>query len=139
MTHVRRRSSGANLQKATTDDGGVVSTLVRLIIAGIASVPLAIVAVYLGLIAALSIVQEVLAGFIDLSNASWSSFLNPSVILGFQSPGGTGGIFDALVGGPGAPGGTVSRYFVFMISGVIACGSFMALMHVWRWAREGEV
>ncbi len=116
-----------------------MQTKVRLLVAGIASVPLVIVAVYLGLIAALSIVQEVLAGFIDLSNASWTSFLNPSVILGFQSPGGTGGIFDALVGGPGAPGGTVSRYFVFMVSGVIAYGSFMVLMQVWRWAREGEV
>ena len=127
------------MRGAPTYDGGVVSTKVRLLVAGIASVPLVIVAVYLGLIAALSIVQEVLAGFIDLSKASWTSFLNPSVILGIQSPGGTGGILDALVGGPGAPGGTVSRYFVFMVSGVIAYGSFMLLMHVWRWAREGEV
>lgn len=106
--------------------------------AGVATAPLGIALLFFGLIAALSIAQEVLAGFIDLSQASWTSFLNPSVIFGFQSPGGTGGIFDALVGGPGAPGGTVNRYIVFMITGVIAYGSFMLLGYLWRWAREGE-
>lgn len=118
--------------------GGVMRRNTRVVVAAGASVPLGIAAGYMGLVAGLTLIQEVLAGFVDLGQASWTSFLNPTVILGLQSPGGTGGIFDAVVGGPGAPGGTVNRYFVFMITAAVAYGAFALLQVTWRWAREAE-
>ncbi|MEI8083322.1 MAG: hypothetical protein WCI74_15905 [Actinomycetes bacterium] len=110
----------------------------RRLTAVLASVPLGILLVYFGLVAVLTILQQVLAGFIDLGQATWTSFLNPAVVLGLESPGGTGGILDSLFGGPGAPGGTVNRYFVFMVAGVIAYGSFMLIAALWRWAGEAR-
>jgi hypothetical protein len=110
----------------------------RLLIAVLVSLPLAVVLLFFGLIAGLSIIQQVLSSFIDLSQASWTSFLNPSVLLGWQSPGGTGGFFDALLGGPGAPGGTVSRYIVFMLSAGITFIAFFALTAIWSWTKESE-
>lgn len=108
----------------------------RRVIAGVASVPLAVWIGYFGLIAGLSIVQQLLAGFIDLSMASWTSFLNAAVLLGLESPGGTGGPLDAIFGGPGAPGGTVSRYFVFMISALLAGVGYAVWKVMWQWAKR---
>lgn len=108
---------------------------VRRVIAVVASVPLALWIGYFGLVAALSILQQFFAGFIDLSMASWTSFLNPAVLLGWESPGGTGGPLDAIFGGPGAPGGTVSRYFVFMGSALLAGVGYAAWNLLWRWGR----
>lgn len=113
--------------------GGVVNG--RTIAAVVASVPLALWIGYFGLVAALAILQQLLAGFLDLSQASWTSFLNPAVLLGFRSPGGTGGIWDAIFGGPGAPGGTVSRYFVFMGSALLAAAGYGVWKVLWAWAR----
>lgn len=107
----------------------------RKLAAGIASVPLAIWIGYFGLVAVLSILQQLLAGILDLSQASWTSFLNPAVLLGIQSPGGTGGIWDAIFGGPGAPGGTVSRYFVFVGSALLAAAGYGVWKVMWEWAR----
>ena len=110
----------------------------RKLLAGVVSVPLVVWIGYFGLVAALSILQQFLAGFIDLSMASWTSFLNPAVILGLESPGGTGGPLDAIFGGPGAPGGTVSRYFVFMVSALLAGLGYAAWKLLWRWARGDD-
>jgi len=88
-----------------------------------------------GLIAFLSILQQFVAGIFDLSQASWSSFLNPWVWFGAESIGGTGGIMDALVGGPGAPGGTVSRYLTFMIFAFIAAICYATITATWNWAK----
>ena len=110
----------------------------RKVAAVIASVPLALWIGYFGLVAALSILQQLLAGFVDLSQASWTSFLNPAVIVGLQSPGGTGGPLDAIFGGPGAPGGTVSRYFVFMGAAMLAALGYAGWRFVWEWARPGS-
>ena len=107
----------------------------RRIIAALASVPLAAWIGYFGLVAVLALLQQFLAGFLDLSQASWTSFLNPAVLLGWESPGGTGGPLDAIFGGPGAPGGTVSRYFVFLGSGLMAFIGFGAWKALWDWAR----
>ena len=107
----------------------------RKVAAVIASVPLALWIGYFGLVAALSILQQLIAGFVDLSQASWTSFLNPAVIVGLQSPGGTGGPLDAIFGGPGAPGGTVSRYFVFMGAAMLAAAGFGAWRAMWSWAK----
>ncbi len=107
----------------------------RRLLAVVISVPLAAWIGYFGLVAALSILQQFVAGFIDLSRASWTSFLNPAVIVGFESPGGTGGPLDAIFGGPGAPGGTVSRYFVFMGSALLAGVGYAVWKLMWDWTR----
>lgn len=40
---------------------------------------------YFGLIAILALAQRLLAGFIDLSQATWTQPLNPAVLLRFES------------------------------------------------------
>ena len=99
------------------------------------SVLLGPIMVWAGLIAALSIAQQFLAGLFDLSQASWSSFLNPLFWFGVESIGGTGGLLDALIGGPGAPGGTVSRYITFMLFAALAAICYAAISAMWTWAR----
>lgn len=116
------------------DVGWGFSMAGRRLVAVLVSVPLGVWIGYFGLIAALAILQQFLAGFVDLSMASWTSFLNPAVLLGLESPGGTGGPLDAIFGGPGAPGGTVSRYFVFMGAGLMAFVGFGAWKALWGWA-----
>ncbi len=108
----------------------------RNVIAFGASILLGPIMVWAGLIAALSLIQQVLAGFLDLTEASWSRFLNPLVWVGAESIGGTGGIFDALVGGPGAPGGTVSRYITFMVFATITALCFAGIKSAWSWAHS---
>lgn len=110
----------------------------RTTVAFITSLPLFVLMVYTGLIAGLTIVQQVVSGFIDLGQASWTSFLNPAYLLGIQSLGGTGNIFDSLVGGPGAPGGTVSRYVIFMLTGLLAAGAFMGMKGLWSWVSNSQ-
>ncbi len=112
--------------------------VIRKFVALITTVIVGPIMLWAGLIAALSLIQQVLAGFLDLSQASWSSFLNPMVWFGVESIGGTGGIFDALVGGPGAPGGTVSRYVTFMIFAAISAICYAGIMAAWSWANSGE-
>lgn len=119
-------------------DGGRMMKTSRYAVAVLASLPLGIILGYFGLVALLTILQQVLAGFIDLGQATWTSFLNPAYILGFQSVGGTGNIFDALVGGAGAPGGSVNRYFVFMVTAALAAVALLGLKAVWGWATLNE-
>lgn len=88
-----------------------------------------------GLVAGLTLLGQVLAGFGVIANAQLTEFLNPAVWLGWQNVAGTGSIVDSLVGGPGAPGGTVNRYLVFMLTAIIAAACFTGLRAVWRWAR----
>lgn len=108
----------------------------RVLAAIAASIVLIPIGIYFGLLAALTIIQQTLATFIDFGNASWTSWMSPPVLLGLQSPGGSGGILDFIVGGPGSPGGTVGRFIVFAISGAIAFGSFRGLLSIWEWARQ---
>lgn len=112
----------------------------KVVAAGAASVILIPVTLYFGLLAALTILQQMLSTFLDFGSASWTSWMSPPVLLGIQSPGGSGGIFDALVGGPNAPGGTVGRFIVFFVAAFIAYGGFQGLMMTWSWAwpRKGE-
>jgi len=93
------------------------------------------VMIWAGLICVATIIQQVLSGFFDFSQASWTQAFNPAVWLGLESIGGTGGILDALIGGPGAPGGTVNRYFTFMLFGLLAAASYAAITMMWNWAR----
>ena len=96
------------------------------------------VMVWAGLICLLTITQQVISGFLDVSQGSWTQVFNPAFWLGWQSFGGTGGVLDALVGGPGAPGGTVSRYFTFMLFGLITAACFGAINASWNWARNSS-
>ena len=114
-----------------------MSTSGRLLVAALISIPVGMALAFFGVVAGLSLIQELLATFLDLRQASWTSFLNPAVLMGIQSPGGTGGIFDAMLGGPGAPGGTVSRFITFLITGRLAVGACSLLKGTWAWARQG--
>jgi len=93
------------------------------------------VMIWAGLICVATIIQQVLSGFFDFSQASWTQAFNPAVWFGLESIGGTGGILDALIGGPGAPGGTVSRYVTFMLFGLLAAASYAAITMMWNWAK----
>ena len=93
------------------------------------------VMIWAALICVITIIQQVLSGFIDFSQASWTQAFNPAVWLGLESIGGTGGILDALIGGPGAPGGTVNRYFTFMLFGLLTAASYAAITMMWNWAK----
>lgn len=52
-----------------------------------------------------------------------------------SSIGGTGGVFDAPLGGPGGPGGTVNRYLAFMLFGLITTACYAAITATWNCAR----
>ena len=94
------------------------------------------IGIWAGLIAALSLLQQVLAGFWTIANASWTEFLSPAVWFGWQNIAGTGSIWDSLLGGAGAPGGTVSRYLTFMLFAFMAAGCYTAVKAIWSWARS---
>lgn len=78
-----------------------------LAVAAVPVVPLLLLA--LG-VAILTLIEQFLAGFIDLRQATLATVLNPEFIFGFASIGGTGGPLDSLIAGPGAPGGPVLRF-----------------------------
>ena len=113
-----------------------MSRVLRITAAVIASIPLAVILTISGVVVITAVIGQLLAGFIDLSQASFASFLNPAYLLGLQSLGGTGGIADALVGGPGAPGGTIGRFGIYLIFALIGTGAFYALKHLWRWSTQ---
>lgn len=106
----------------------------RIVVAVLLAVPLGLVAVGCGVFAAAVIVTQALAGFVDLSQASWSAYLDPAVWVGWRSAGGTGGPIDAVAGGAGAPGGTFGRYVSAMISGIVAGCCAFGVRAVWHWA-----
>jgi len=96
------------------------------------------VMIWAAFICVITIIQQVLSGFFDFSQASWTQAFNPAVWFGLESIGGTGGILDALIGGPGAPGGTVNRYFTFMLFGLLTAASYAAITMMWNWARNNS-
>ncbi len=107
-----------------------------MIVAGLLTVVLAPLVAFFGLLAVLTLIQEVAAGWFDLQNATLTSWMSPAVWLGLESPGGTASIFDIMVGGDGAVGGTAGRFVVFAIAGGIAFGSVKGIAAVWGWARS---
>ena len=118
------------------DASGGDSSRGRLVAAVAVSALAAPIGIWAALVAALSLLQQVVAGFFVLGNASWTEFLNPAVWFGWQNVAGTGGILDSLLGGPGAPGGTVSRYATFLLAAMLASGCYAVVAAAWRWARE---
>ena len=108
----------------------------RIVVAVVASIVLAPLLVFFGLLAVFTLIEEVAAGWIDLEQATLTSLLNPAFWAGAQSPGGTATPLDILVGGPGGVGGTFGRYVIFFLSGMIAAGSFLGIRGAWRWAQS---
>jgi hypothetical protein len=96
------------------------------------------VGVWAALVAGLTLVQQVLAGFVVIADASWTQALNPAVWFGWQNVAGNGSFLDSILGGPGAPGGTVNRWLVFMLSAALASACYAAFTTVWAWARASR-
>jgi hypothetical protein len=96
------------------------------------------IGIWAGLIAALALVQQVVSGFVMIGDASWTEVFNPAVWFGWQNIAGNGSVLDSLLGGPGAPGGTASRYVVFMVFAMTAAACYGAVRAVWRWAQPGQ-
>lgn len=85
-------------------------------------------------VAAFTLIDQFLAGFIDLRQATWARALNPEFIFGLTSIGGTGSPIDSLIAGPGSPGGSVVRFAAFGIA-CLALGFFYFILKVtWGWA-----
>jgi hypothetical protein len=92
------------------------------------------IGLWCALVAAASLISQVLAGFGVISNANWTQLFSPAVWFGFNNIAGTGSLMDSLVGGPGAPGGSVNRYVVFMLTGFVAAGCYTGIRAAWKWA-----
>jgi hypothetical protein len=105
-------------------------TIIALLVSFIA-VP---VGLWAALVAVLSLMQQALAGFLAVGSASWTQALNPEIWLGRQNVGGTTSFLDSMIGGPGAPGGTVSRYVVFVVGAMLAAGCYAIVVALWDWA-----
>lgn len=93
------------------------------------------VGVWCALVAAASLLSEFLAGFGVIANADWMQVFNPAVWFGFNNIAETGSLLDSLVGGPGAQDGSMNRYVVFMLTGIVAAACLAAVRAVWGWAR----
>ena len=106
----------------------------RTVIAVLVSIVAIPVGIWAGLVAAATIIGQVLAGVGIVLNADWMQVFNPAVWFGFQNVAGTGSLIDSLLGGPGAPGGSAWRSMVFMIMGILAASCFTGVRGVWRWA-----
>ena len=106
----------------------------RMTVAVAVSVVAVPVGLWAGLLAAATILGQVLAGFGVLANADWVQVFNPAVWFGFQNVAGTGSFLDSMLGGPGAPGGSAWRYVVFMVAGVLAAACYTGVRAVWSWA-----
>jgi len=111
----------------------------RIVALSASAIVLIPIGLYFAILAGLTLLQQLLATLLDFGNASWTAWMSPPVLLGIQSPSGGGGIFDALVGGPNSPGGTVGRFIVFAISAAIAYGCWAALVSMWAWVRKPAV
>ncbi len=106
----------------------------RKIVALLVSLVAVPVGLWAALVSVLSLMQEVLAGFLVVGSASWTRVLNPSAWLGWHDAAGAGGLLDSMLGGPGAPGGTVSRYVTALVCAMIAAGCYAIVMAVWDYA-----
>ena len=108
----------------------------RVVVAGLVTLVAGPFGLWAGLVAAATLLGQVLAGFGVITNADLAQVFNPAVWFGLNNIAGTGSLLDSLVGGPGAPGGTVNRYIVFMLMGFIAAICYAVLKAVWTWATE---
>ena len=110
----------------------------RSVIAVIVTIVAGPIGVWAALVAAASLISQILAGFGVIANADWMQIFNPAVWFGFNNIAGTGSLMDSLVGGPGAPGGSVNRYVVFMITGIVAAACYTGIKATWTWATRSD-
>jgi hypothetical protein len=110
----------------------------RAAVAVLVTVVAAPIGLWCALVAAANFISQILAQFGVIANADWARLFDPAVWFGFNNVAGNGSIWDSLFGGPGAPGGTVGRYFAAMITAMIAIACWGALSAVWRWARAAS-
>ena len=106
----------------------------RVVVAVLVSLVAVPMGAWAAVVAAATIITQVLAGFGVLLNADWMQVFNPAVWFGFQNIAGTGSLIDSLLGGPGAPGGSAWRYVVFMLMGLLAAACYTVVKAVWSWA-----
>lgn len=110
----------------------------RVVVAGLATVVLGPVGLWASVVATVTIIEQVLAGFGVIVDAQWSQALNPAVWVGIDNIAGNGSLLDSLLGGPGAPGGTAGRWLAFAVTMAIAAFCFGVLRFLWRWAAGRE-
>ena len=88
--------------------------------------PGALLLVFGGYNAAITLLAQFFSDFIDFSNFSLAYLFTP-----FTSVGGSGTFLDTLVAGPGASGGSAIRYWTFMIYGVMAAVGYATVTTCW--------
>lgn len=103
----------------------------RNIVALLVSVVAVPVGLWAAVVSVLSLMQQVLAGFLVVGSASWTRVLNPTAWLGWQDAYGAGRLLDSMLGGPAAPGGTVSRYVTALVFAMIAAGCYAIVVAAW--------
>ena len=69
----------------------------RAVAAAIISIIAVPLGVWAALVAGLTLVQQVLAGFLVIADASWTQALNPAVWFGWQNMAGTGSFLDSTL------------------------------------------
>lgn len=105
----------------------------RSLVAVVVTVVAAALGFWCALVAAASLISQVLAGLGVIANADWTQTFNPVAWFGFNNIAGTGSLMDSLVGGPGAPGGSVNRYVSFIITGLVAAACYVGIRAAWTW------
>ena len=76
--------------------------------------------------ALLTLLDQIFSDFIDFTNFSIANLFNP-----ITSAGGSGTFLDSIVAGPGASGGSASRYWLYMIYALIAVMGFTLVKTCW--------
>lgn len=77
--------------------------------------------------AILTLLAQISSDFIDFKNFSLVNLFTP-----FTSVGGSGTFLDYIVAGPGASGGSATRYWMFMINAFIATAGFFIVNTCWQ-------
>jgi hypothetical protein len=111
---------------------------VRVTVAVLVSAVLGPIGLWAAAVAAVTLVEQVLAGFGVIADAQWSQALNPAVWIGIDNLAGNGSVLDSLVGGPGAPGGTAGRWLALLVTGAVAAVCWTVLRLAWAWAARRD-
>jgi hypothetical protein len=76
--------------------------------------------------ALITLLDQIFSDFVDFTNFSIANLFNP-----FTSVGGSGTFLDSIVAGPGASGGSATRYWIYMIYALIAAMGFAIVKACW--------
>lgn len=100
---------------------------VKKILAFIGLIPSGVLILFSGYNLIMIGLQQLLSDFIDFTNFSLVNVFNP-----FTSFGGSGTFLDRLVAGPGASGGSASRYWMFMAYGILVAVGWSLYSICWN-------